>query len=37
LRGGLSQQIHIQYVVVGDIMFVEPGDLLTVDCIYIEG
>ncbi|KAG1050848.1 hypothetical protein G6F43_006903 [Rhizopus delemar] len=37
LRGGLAQQIHIQEVVVGDVMFIEPGDLLNVDCVYIEG
>jgi Ca2+-transporting ATPase len=37
LRAGLSQQIHIQDVVAGDIMFIEPGDLLTVDCVYVEG
>ncbi|KAI9364770.1 E1-E2 ATPase-domain-containing protein [Pilaira anomala] len=35
--GGLSQQIHIQEIVVGDIMFIEPGDVLNVDCLYIEG
>ncbi|KAI9244218.1 PMCA-type calcium-translocating P-type ATPase [Helicostylum pulchrum] len=37
LRGGLSQQIHIQDIVVGDIMFIEPGDVLNVDCLFIEG
>ncbi|KAI9282250.1 PMCA-type calcium-translocating P-type ATPase [Sporodiniella umbellata] len=37
LRGGLAQQIYIQDIVVGDIMFIEPGDLLNVDCLYIEG
>ncbi|KAG1460587.1 hypothetical protein G6F56_005917 [Rhizopus delemar] len=37
VRGGLAQQIHIQDIVVGDIMFIEPGDLLNVDCVYIEG
>ncbi|KAI8374538.1 PMCA-type calcium-translocating P-type ATPase [Radiomyces spectabilis] len=37
MRDGIAQQIHIQEVVVGDIMFVEPGDMLNVDCLYIEG
>ncbi|KAI7873113.1 PMCA-type calcium-translocating P-type ATPase [Mucor mucedo] len=37
LRSGLSQQIHIQEIVVGDILFIEPGDILNVDCLYIEG
>ncbi|KAI7878578.1 PMCA-type calcium-translocating P-type ATPase [Lichtheimia hyalospora FSU 10163] len=37
LRGGLSQQIQIREVVVGDVLFLEPGDMVTVDCIYIEG
>ncbi|KAI7858565.1 PMCA-type calcium-translocating P-type ATPase [Circinella umbellata] len=37
LRGGISQQIHNRQLVVGDVMFLEPGDMVTVDCIYIEG
>ncbi|KAI9498260.1 PMCA-type calcium-translocating P-type ATPase [Zychaea mexicana] len=37
LRGGIAQQVHIRQVVVGDVMFLEPGDMVTVDCVYIEG
>lgn len=37
LRGGLCQQIHIRNLLVGDIMLLEPGDVLNVDCLYIDG
>ncbi|KAI8997400.1 PMCA-type calcium-translocating P-type ATPase [Pilobolus umbonatus] len=37
LRAGVTQQIHIQELVVGDIMFIEPGNILNVDCLFIEG
>ncbi|KAF7723237.1 hypothetical protein EC973_002175 [Apophysomyces ossiformis] len=37
LRRGIAQRIRAQELVVGDIMFIEPGDILTADCIYIEG
>ncbi|KAI8138052.1 PMCA-type calcium-translocating P-type ATPase [Fennellomyces sp. T-0311] len=37
LRGGIARQVNIQQVVVGEVMFLEPGDMVTVDCVYIEG
>ncbi|KAG0175635.1 hypothetical protein DFQ28_006601 [Apophysomyces sp. BC1034] len=37
LRRGIAQQIRAQDLVVGDIMFIEPGDILTADCLFIEG
>ncbi|KAI9016536.1 PMCA-type calcium-translocating P-type ATPase [Phycomyces nitens] len=37
LRRGVTQQVHVSDVVVGDIMFIEPGDVITVDCLYLEG
>ncbi|KAI7872032.1 PMCA-type calcium-translocating P-type ATPase [Spinellus fusiger] len=37
LRGGMTHQIHSHEVVVGDIMLIEPGDIITVDCLYLEG
>ncbi|KAL0079340.1 PMCA-type calcium-translocating P-type ATPase [Phycomyces blakesleeanus] len=37
LRRGMTQQVHVCDIVVGDIMFIEPGDMITVDCLYLEG
>lgn len=37
LRGGVAQQIPVREVVVGDILFLEPGDMITVDAVYLEG
>ncbi|KAJ2958565.1 hypothetical protein NQZ79_g5887 [Umbelopsis isabellina] len=37
LRGGKEQQINISEINVGDILLLEPGDILSVDALYISG
>ena len=37
IRSGKSQEISVYDVLVGDLMHLEPGDLISVDGIYIEG
>jgi len=37
IRSGKSQQISVYDILVGDIMHLEPGDLIPVDGIFIEG
>ncbi|KAF2263679.1 calcium-translocating P-type ATPase [Lojkania enalia] len=37
IRSGVSQQISVFDVLVGDVMHLEPGDLIPVDGIFIEG
>jgi calcium-translocating P-type ATPase len=37
LRGGKEQQINISEINVGDILLLEPGDILSVDGLYISG
>ncbi|KAH7160996.1 hypothetical protein EDB81DRAFT_714091 [Dactylonectria macrodidyma] len=37
LRSGKSMLIHINQVLVGDVLYLEPGDLVPVDGIFIDG
>jgi P-type Ca2+ transporter type 2C len=37
IRSGKSQEISVYDVLVGDVMHLEPGDLIPVDGIFIEG
>lgn len=37
VRSGKSQEISVYDVLVGDVMHLEPGDLIPVDGIFIEG
>ncbi|KAI9321217.1 PMCA-type calcium-translocating P-type ATPase [Dichotomocladium elegans] len=37
VRGGKQQQISVYDVNVGDILELEPGEIVPVDCIYLEG
>ena len=37
LRSGKSMLINVADVVVGDVMYLEPGDLIPVDGIFIDG
>jgi len=37
LRVGKEQQINISEINVGDILLLEPGDILSVDALYIDG
>lgn len=37
LRGGKEKQINISEINVGDILLLEPGDILSVDALYIDG
>ncbi|KKY28672.1 putative p-type calcium atpase [Phaeomoniella chlamydospora] len=37
IRSGMSREISIYDVLVGDVMHLEPGDLIPVDGIFIEG
>lgn len=37
IRSGKSQEISVYDILVGDIMHLEPGDLIPVDGIFIEG
>ncbi|PPJ53383.1 hypothetical protein CBER1_01013 [Cercospora berteroae] len=37
VRSGRTQEIDVQAILVGDILLVEPGDILPVDGIFITG
>ena len=37
IRSGLTQEISVFSVLVGDVMHLEPGDLVPVDGIFIDG
>ncbi|EME50165.1 hypothetical protein DOTSEDRAFT_68884 [Dothistroma septosporum NZE10] len=37
VRSGLTQEIDVQEILVGDVLLVEPGDILPVDGIFITG
>ncbi|KAK6380637.1 plasma membrane calcium [Exophiala oligosperma] len=37
VRSGKSQEISVYDVLVGDVMHLEPGDLIPVDGVFIEG
>lgn len=37
VRSGRTQEINIHDILVGDVLLVEPGDILPVDGIYITG
>lgn len=37
IRSGKSQEISVYDVLVGDVMHLEPGDLIPVDGVFIEG
>ncbi|KAI9283981.1 PMCA-type calcium-translocating P-type ATPase [Umbelopsis sp. AD052] len=37
LRGGKEKQINISEINVGDILLLEPGDILSVDALFIDG
>ncbi|EMD00897.1 hypothetical protein BAUCODRAFT_566674 [Baudoinia panamericana UAMH 10762] len=37
IRSGRTQEINVHDVLVGDVLMVEPGDILPVDGIYITG
>ncbi|KAI8991117.1 PMCA-type calcium-translocating P-type ATPase [Mycotypha africana] len=37
LRGGREQQISVYDVNVGDVLLLEPGDIIPVDGLYLEG
>lgn len=37
IRSGRTQEISIHEILVGDVLMVEPGDILPVDGIYISG
>ncbi|KEF52838.1 Ca2+-transporting ATPase [Exophiala aquamarina CBS 119918] len=37
IRSGKSQQISVYDILVGDVMHLEPGDLIPVDGVFIEG
>lgn len=37
IRSGKTQEINIHDILVGDVLLVEPGDILPVDGIYITG
>ncbi|KAF2736867.1 calcium-translocating P-type ATPase [Polyplosphaeria fusca] len=37
IRSGVSQQISVYDVLVGDVMHLEPGDVIPVDGVFIQG
>ena len=37
VRSGTTQEIDVQAILVGDVLLVEPGDILPVDGIFISG
>ena len=37
VRSGKSQEISVYDVLVGDVLFLEPGDIIPVDGIFIDG
>lgn len=37
IRSGKSQEVSVYDVLVGDVMHLEPGDLIPVDGVFIEG
>jgi Ca2+-transporting ATPase len=37
IRDGIEQQIHTHQVVVGDVMLLEPGDVIPCDGVFLSG
>jgi Ca2+-transporting ATPase len=37
IRDGIEQQIHAHEVVVGDVMLLEPGDVIPCDGVFLSG
>jgi Ca2+-transporting ATPase len=37
IRSGLTQEVSVFSVLVGDVMHLEPGDLVPVDGVFIDG
>ncbi|KAN0132462.1 hypothetical protein V8E53_009721 [Lactarius tabidus] len=37
IRDGREQQIHLHQVVVGDVMLLEPGDIIPCDGVFLSG
>ncbi|RKP14500.1 PMCA-type calcium-translocating P-type ATPase [Piptocephalis cylindrospora] len=37
IRGGQEQEISVWHLLVGDILIMEPGDILPVDALYLHG
>ncbi|KAI9227107.1 MAG: PMCA-type calcium-translocating P-type ATPase [Piptocephalis tieghemiana] len=37
IRGGKEQEISVWHLLVGDILNMEPGDILPVDAVYLHG